>query len=182
MKRIVEKRHSSLFIRISCDEIIYLIIACISRIHTGRKDPKLRVTFTSGIDKTALLKAYQVSTSDHEIVGGVYPNDFIPVGGLLKEQIFERLKECNKVKHGPMATEVKVVVVYFQNTPKVMSPFFTLSGHPKTTNEKNQFVLTVVEACKMDVMKDGNSVLLNESICGVACKVQCNKTTTMCTF
>ena len=80
------------------------------------------------------MNAYQVSTVDHEIVGGASPNDFIPVDGLLKVQIFERLKYFNKCKHGPMATEVKVVVVSFQNTPKGMPPFFTLSGHPQTTN------------------------------------------------
>ena len=56
--------------------------------------------------------------SDNAIVGGASPNDFIPVDGLSKEQVFERLKACNKGKHGPMKTEVKVVVVYFHNTPK----------------------------------------------------------------
>ena len=50
------------------------------------------------------MKAYQVSMSNHAIIGGASPNDFIPVGGLLKDQIFERLKACNKVKQGPMTT------------------------------------------------------------------------------
>ena len=72
--------------------------------------------------------------SDHAIVGGASPNDFIPIGGLSKEQIFERLKECNKGKHGPKATYIKVVVVSFQDTPKGMPPFFTLDSHLQTTN------------------------------------------------
>ena len=83
----------------------------------------MRVAFTEGIDATDIVKAYQVSTSDHEIVVGVSPNDFILVEGLLKEQIFESLKECNKGKHGTMATEVKVTVVSLQNTPKGIPPF-----------------------------------------------------------
>ena len=65
--------------------------------------------------------------------------------------------------------EVKVVVVYFQNTPKVMTSFFTLSGHPRTTNEQNQFAPMMVEAFEMAEMKDGNDVLLNYSIDGVVC-------------
>ena len=68
-----------------------------------------------------------------------------------------------------MAKEVNVVVVWFQNTPKGMPPFFTLSGHPQTTNEHNQFALMMVEACEMDAMKDGNDVLLNDSTDGVVC-------------
>ena len=72
MKTIAAKRRSSSFIRLSRDEIIYLILACISRIRTGRKDPKLRVAFIAGIDANSLVKAYQVSTRNHEIVGGMY--------------------------------------------------------------------------------------------------------------
>ena len=63
------------------------------------------------------MKTYQVITSDHVIVGGASPNNFFTVDSLLKEQIFERLKKCNKSKQGPMVTEVKFVVVYFHNTP-----------------------------------------------------------------
>ena len=163
MKTITAKRHSALFIGLSRDEIIDLLLACSSRVCTGRNDPKPRVAFTAGINTTALVKAYELSTSDHAIVGGASPNYSIPVGGLSKEQIFERLKEFNKDKHGPMATEVKVVVVSFHNTPKGMPPFFTLAGHPQTTNENNQFALMAVEACEMAAMKDGNAVLLYES-------------------
>ena len=96
MKIIAAERRSDPFLGLSRDKIIDRLLACISRICTGTKDPKLRVAFTEGIDATDIVKAYQVSTSDHEIVVGVSPNDFILVEGLLKEQIFESLKECNK--------------------------------------------------------------------------------------
>ena len=136
MKTILAKKLSALLIRLSHDEIIDLLLSRISRILTGRKYPKLRVAFTAGIGATDLVKSYQVNMNNHAIFGGASPNYFIPVGDLSKDHIFERLKYCNKVKHSPMATEVKVVVVSFQNTPKGMPPFFTLSGHPQTTNEK----------------------------------------------
>ena len=75
-----------------------------------------------------------------------------------------------------MATGVKVVVVYFHNTPKGMPPVFTLAGNSQTTNKQNQFALMVVEACEMASMKYGNAVLFNESTDCVVCKVQFNKT------
>ena len=118
IKIIAAKRHSAPSIVLYCDEIIDLLLAHISHIHMGRKYPKSRVSFTAGINSTALVKSYQASTSNHAIFGGASPNYFIPFSGLLKEQISKRLRECNKVKHGPMVTEVKVVVIYFQNTPK----------------------------------------------------------------
>ena len=82
------KRHSASFIGISRDEKIDLLLERISRICKSRKNPKLRVTFTAGIDATAIVKEYQVSRIDHTIVGGASPNDFIPADGLSKEQIF----------------------------------------------------------------------------------------------
>ena len=139
MKKIATKRRSDPFIGLSSDEMIDLILVRISRIYTGRNNPKSRVTFTSGIDANDLVKSYQVSTSDHAIVGCASPNYFIPVNGLSKEHLFERLQECKKGKYGPMETEVKFVVVSFQNTPKGMPQFLTLYGYPQTTNEKNQF-------------------------------------------
>ena len=60
-----------------------------------------------------------------------------------------------------------------------MPPFFTLAGHPQTTNENNKFALMVVEAFEMAAMKYGNAVLFNESTDGVACEVQFNKTLTL---
>ena len=77
-------------------------------------------------------------TRDNAIFGGASHDDFIPFGGLSKDQIFERLKECNKGKHGPMAIEVNFVVLSFQNRPKGMSPFFLFLANQKIqTNRIN---------------------------------------------
>ena len=84
-KNITEKRWSSPFIGLSQDDIIGFLLAHISRIRTGSKDPVYRVSFTSSIDYTSLVKSYQVSTSDNAIVGGAYPNDFISVDDLTNE-------------------------------------------------------------------------------------------------
>ena len=84
MKMITEKRRPDLFSGLSNDEIIDLIIARISQTCMGRKEPKSRVALTLGIDATFLMKAYQVSTGNHAIVGGASRNDFIPVYSLSK--------------------------------------------------------------------------------------------------
>ena len=81
MKTIAGKRRSFPFVGLSREEIIGLILARISRICTGGNDQKSRVAFTAGINETALVKAYQASTSDNGIAGGASPNDFIPVDG-----------------------------------------------------------------------------------------------------
>ena len=62
MKNISAKRCSAPFIRIFQDEIIDLLLAHIIWICTGRKDPKLRIALTAGIDTTDLC-AGQPETS-----------------------------------------------------------------------------------------------------------------------
>ena len=57
IKTIAAKRCSAPFIILSRDEVIYLLLSRISRICTGRKDPKLRADFKAGIEKTSLVKA-----------------------------------------------------------------------------------------------------------------------------
>ena len=58
MQMIAEKRSPAPLIRLFCNEIIDMLLARISRICTSRKDPKSRFALTSGIDATALMKAY----------------------------------------------------------------------------------------------------------------------------
>ena len=66
MKKTALKIRSDLFIGLSRNEIIDLLLERISWIFTGKKDTKSRVSFTEVIDATDIVKAYQVSTSDHE--------------------------------------------------------------------------------------------------------------------
>ena len=60
-----------------------------------------------------------------------------------------------------------------------MPPFFTIYGHPQTTNKQNKFSLMVVEASEISSMKDDNVVLFNGLIDGVSCEVNFNNNITI---
>ena len=94
------------------------------------------------MDATAVVKAHQISSSHGVIVGGAYPNHFISLEDKSKDEALELLKECQEGIHGPLANEIKVAVLCFQNTPPGMSPYFVLVGRPQTTNENNDFSST----------------------------------------
>ena len=47
--------------------------------------------------------------------------------------------ECTEGKHGKNTEEVKVDFLTVQNTPKALSPNFTLVGRVQTTNDSNDF-------------------------------------------
>eukprot|EP00957_Ditylum_brightwellii_P122904 9370819-Ditylum_brightwellii.AAC.1 len=51
------------------------------------------IVFTTGIDANAPVPAYQVSASEHIILGKATPNDFISVKYFTKNQILQLLKE-----------------------------------------------------------------------------------------
>jgi hypothetical protein len=58
-----------------------------------------------------------------------------------KPDIDKLIKEYQDGKHGPLAEEVKVVILTFQAVPPGMSPYFVLVGRPQTINENSQFTL-----------------------------------------
>ena len=141
VQRVAAKRRSSPFITFDRDAIITLVTSHLSKIRTRAKDMSMRVAFSCGVDATALVKAYQISSSHCAIVGGAHPNHFISLHGKTKTEAFKLLKECQDGKHGALADEIKVAVLCFQNTPTNMSPYFVLVGRPQTTNESNNFGL-----------------------------------------
>ena len=78
--------------------------------------------------------------SHHEaIVGGAYPNHFISVKDRNEEEIATILKKWCSGVYGEIASEIKVAVISFQNTPPGISPYFILMGRPQTINEQNDF-------------------------------------------
>ena len=77
-------------------------------------------------------------------------------------------------KHGELATEVKVAVVSFQEVAKGQCPYVNLLARSQTTNESNNFMTMVMNACTIAAEKDGNAVVLNSSTYGVSCEVQGN--------
>ena len=55
-----------------------------------------------------------------------------------------------------------------------MCPYFALVGRPQTINKSNNFCTTVLKAGDIAATQSRNTVLLNVSMDGVACKVQFN--------
>ena len=135
------KRRSPPFITFDRDAIITLVTSHLSNIRTRANDMSMRVAFSCGVDATALVKVYQISSSHCAIVRGAHPNHFISLHGKTKTEAFKLLKECQDGKHGALADEIKVAMLCFQNTPTNMSPYFVLVGRPQTTNESNNFGL-----------------------------------------
>lgn len=99
-----------------------------------------RVSITLGVDATALIPAYQICHSHGVIVGGAAPNHYISLEGLDKDGVAKLLKECLDGEHGQLASEIKVVVLTFQQTPPGMSPYLVLVGRPQSKNENTDWV------------------------------------------
>ena len=130
-----------------------------------------------GVDATIIVKAFQYSSRLGAIIGGVYPNHCIDVHEKSIEEINIILKDCIDGKYGPMADEVKVAVVSFQNTSVGMCPYLVVAGNAQTTNASNDFGKKVVTLCESDAQSGKNCVVLNHSTDGVSCEVEWNKQT-----
>jgi len=78
-------------------------------------------------------------------------------------------------KHGVLATEVKVVVLSFQEPPQGMCPYVVLAGSPQTIDENNDFAEMCIDPCKEAVKQVGKLTIVNTSNDGVACEVEGNK-------
>ena len=77
--------------------------------------------------------AFQYSSRLGAIIGGLYPNHCTDVHQTSIEEINIILKDCIDGKYGPMADEVKVAVVSFQNTPGNVS--ISCSGWEYSDNQ-----------------------------------------------
>ena len=139
----------------------------------------LIIAFSNGIDATCLVKSFQVCFSQGAIVGGAYPNHFIPISNMDNaEEMKEQLTECIDGKHGDLAPEVKASVISFQHVPGGMCPYLVLGGRSQSINENNDFGTLMMEACVAAAKEDGNAVILNSSTDGVSCEVQWNLSVT----
>ncbi len=88
-----------------------------------------RVAFTAGFDGTVLAKSFQIhySSDGNAVVGGVYPNHFLPLpernsGDGDGDAVAKFLEECMNGKKGEAALEIKVCVLSFQCTPPGTTP------------------------------------------------------------
>jgi hypothetical protein len=138
-----------------------------------------RVAFTAGFDGTVLAKSFQIhySSNGSAVVGGVYPNHFLPLPEINSgdgdgETVSKFLGECVNGNKGEVASEIKVCVLSFQCTPPGTTPYYTFVGHLQTINEQSTFGSEVVKACLRATIDDGNAFLLNTTTDGVSTKVQ----------
>ncbi len=179
IKPLTRERRPAPFIDIDGNEIVNRLRMHLAQIREKRKQagsPIHHIAFTAGLDGTVLVKSFQVLHSSNVVVGGAYPNHFIPIPpGSSAVEMGKLLKDCvNGNKYGEPAMEIKVCVISFQDMPPRMCPYFTLVGWPQTVNENNDFGKIVMDACVTACNEDGSSVVLNTTTDGVASEVQWN--------
>ena len=133
------------------------------------------MAFSIGVDATVLTKAFQYSSKNGAIIGGVFPNNFIDVRGKSNMEINSILKDCVDGKYGVMANEVKVAGISFQDTPVDMYSYLVVAGNAQTINENNSFGERIVKLSQEAAKSTGNTVVLNQSTDGVSCEVVWDK-------
>ena len=178
IERLTQARRPAPFIGISQSEIVIRLRQHFDRIRLKRKQAgssRTRVAFSVGFDGTVLVKSYQILHSSNVIVGGAYPNHYIPIpDNFSGDELCTFLKGCVDGKlYGEPAAEIKVCVVSIQDTHG-LSPYFTLVGRPQSINENNDFGKTVMEACAIACKEDGDATILNTTTDGVSSEVQWN--------
>ncbi len=94
-----------------------------------------QVALTTGFDATVLAKSFQIhySRDGNAVVGGVYPNHFLPLpeknsGDGDGDAVAKFLGKSVNGKKGEAALEIKVCVLSFQCTPPGTTPYYTLVG------------------------------------------------------
>lgn len=79
----------------------------------------------TGFDCAKVPKVLNVSTEYHAILGGVFPNHFIPIDSMDEEQIKSILAADSDIVR---ANEAKSVVLTFQKRKPGMHCFVTMVG------------------------------------------------------
>jgi hypothetical protein len=183
---ITSKKRSAPFIDLDENEMVYRVKEHIQKIRSLCVEAGLpkQVAFTAGFDGTVLAKSFQIhySSDGNAVVGGVYPNHFLPLPESNSgdgDEVAKFLSECVNGDKREAASEIKVCVLSFRCTPPGTCPCYTLVGRPQMINQQSTFGLEVVNACLRATIEDGNSILLNTTTDGVSTEVQWNKEVTL---
>ena len=80
MKVLCARRRTKPFIDLDLNDIVNRLSDHIVEIRKQRSDPYSCVALTAGFDGTILVKKYQVYHSCGVVVGGAYPNHYLPFG------------------------------------------------------------------------------------------------------
>jgi hypothetical protein len=82
IEHLPRERRPAPFIGIDGHEIVNRLRMYFAQIHKKRKQagsPIHYIAFTAGFDGTVLVKSFQVLHLSNVVVGGAYPNHFIPI-------------------------------------------------------------------------------------------------------
>ena len=95
-----------------------------------------RIRYSIAIDGTKVAETLQLSTQYKAFLGGASPRDMITIG---PNETMEGLKLKMEDETIPLAAEVKVCVVTFQEVPAGVCPMVILAGRPQSKNEVSSF-------------------------------------------
>ena len=123
----------------------------ITRHHVDGEDD----SFSIAIDATKCVQNLEVSSGYGAVLGGEHPKHFIPFGGMSKDEVKAILD--GKSVHGdiPKASEVKVAIIIFQNSPPGVPKFETIAARPQSNNGSNDFITSVEGAVSTALVSSG---------------------------
>ena len=104
--------------------------------------------FSAGCDATKLVKGVRLLEQNQDIVGGTYPDNFVPVSESSVEEVENKLTDIKLDKNSAeLAFKMKIIVLTLQSVPEVMSPYILIDGRPQINNESKSFRNVVQYAC-----------------------------------
>ena len=158
------------------DNVKERIIAAIRRRSPQNSDGgsgKNNVTFGIAIDATKVVRNVEHATNFKAIVGGEFPNHFIPTEGMTGDQVQEIIDGKSK-KYGkiPEASEEKFALIVFQEGPPGMPKMEVIAARPQSNNESNDFVTSVENtvSAAMEATNTHPTSFVNFAVDGVSCE------------
>lgn len=88
------------------------------------------ITFSATLDATKLCPVLERSTAFECVFGGVHPFHKIDTSKLGEHEVKKILKGKLNKKDIPLASEIKVVTLSFQHSPKGIPPFAVIAARP----------------------------------------------------
>ncbi len=141
-----------------------------------------RISYSVSLDATKSPKVLEVSSAHRAIMGGCYPNHKLSTVDLTADAInaiLEQKKGC-KVEVSK-ASEIKVAMMTFQQTPRGVSPVEIVAARPQSTNEASSFTGDVCSSANVIAKKVGSGSFINFAVDGVGLESN-DVMTSLCRF
>ena len=94
---------TSHFISLNEEEMMPCVHSLFARIRVPAGDPNLHLSFSIGIDATALVESFQISSSNQAIVGGASTHQYISIEEMTSQEFKNKLQDCLEGNNGEMA-------------------------------------------------------------------------------